>query len=234
MSHTENVHPRTIKSFVIRSGRMTAGQLKAYQALWMKYGIEADGAVVDFSKIFSRTAPVILEIGFGMGDSLIEMAERYSQNNYLGIEVHKPGVGRLLGNIAQRQLSNVRVMQYDALQILKKQIPDHCLHAVYLFFPDPWHKRKHHKRRIVNDEFVQLVGKKLQKNGFLHMATDWQDYAAQMLDTMQRASGFNNCATNCKNNGGYIPRPDYRPMTKFERRGKRLGHGVWDILFQKT
>jgi len=240
MSTTEIDHPRSIKSYAIRSGRMTAGQLKAYQEFWLKYGIEAGDADLNFSELFSRSAPVIMEIGFGMGDSLIEMAGRYPENNYLGIEVHKPGVGRLLGNIAERNLSNLRVMRHDAVQVLKKQIKDGSLHAVYLFFPDPWHKRRHHKRRIVKDEFVQLVRQKLEKNGYFHMATDWEHYAIQMLDTMNSASGFKNCAANGdnnkngKNNEKFIPRPDYRPMTKFEHRGVRLGHGVWDILFKKT
>jgi tRNA (guanine-N7-)-methyltransferase len=237
MSNTEMVHPRNIKSFAIRSGRMTAGQLKAYEELWVKYGIDASDLELDFSELFSRPAPVIIEIGFGMGDSLIEMAGRYPENNYLGIDVHKPGVGRLLGNIVERNLSNLRVMRHDAVQVLKKQIKDRSLHAVYLFFPDPWHKRRHHKRRIVKDEFVQLVGQKLEKNGYFHMATDWEHYALQMLETMNGVSGFKNCATattKCAVNGGFIPRPDYRPMTKFEHRGKRLGHRVWDILFKKT
>ena len=233
MSSPEVNHPRSIKSFVIRSGRMTAGQLKAYEHLWDKYGVEAGESELDFSEIFTRAAPVILEIGFGMGDSLLAMAERYPENNYLGIEVHKPGVGRLLGNIAEHNVSNLKVMQSDAVQVLKKQIKDHSLQAVYLFFPDPWHKKRHHKRRIVKDEFVQLVGQKLQTHGYFHMATDWEDYSRQMLKTMQRASGFKNCAVDCVTNGGYIPRPDYRPVTKFERRGERLGHGVWDILFKK-
>ncbi len=233
MKNSEVEHPRSIKSFVIRSGRMTAGQLKAYTELWSIYGVEAGSSELDFSEIFAASAPVILEIGFGMGDSLLAMAERNPENNYLGIEVHKPGVGRLLGNIAERQLSNIRVMQCDAVQVLEKQIKNHSLQAVYLFFPDPWHKTKHRKRRIVKDEFVQLIGQKLEKNGFFHMATDWKPYALQMLNTMQRSAGFKNCAASGKNNGGYIPRPDYRPMTKFERRGERLGHGVWDILFKK-
>jgi len=230
MNTTELNHPRSIKSYAIRSGRMTAGQLKAYESLWDQYGIEAGDLTLDFSEIFSTLAPVILEIGFGMGDSLIEMAARYPHNNYLGIEVHKPGVGRLLGNIAEQQLTNLRVIRHDAVEVLKKQIKDRSLHAIYLFFPDPWHKRKHHKRRIVTDEFIRLAGQKLEQNGYMHMATDWEHYAIQMLETMNHAAGFKNCATE----GGYIPRPEYRPVTKFEHRGERLGHGVRDILFRTT
>ena len=223
-------HPRTIKSYVVRSGRMTPGQEKAYQENWSQYGVEADGQVLDFQHLYGRDAPVILEIGFGMGDSLFEMAVKNPQNNYLGIEVHKPGVGRLLGNIKKQALTNLKVMKSDAIEVLSKQIPDESLSAVYLFFPDPWHKTRHHKRRIVQDEFIQRVRQKLQLGGQFHMATDWQNYAEHMLEHMQRAEGFDNASPD----GTYIPRPDYRPITKFERRGERLGHGVWDILFTKT
>lgn len=223
-------HPRTIKSYVVRSGRMTPGQEKAYKASWSLYGIEAGDQQLDFKQLFGRQAPVVLEIGFGMGDSLSEMAGKHPENNYLGIEVHKPGVGRLLSRICEQALTNLRVMQFDAVEILKKQIPDESLSAVYLFFPDPWHKKRHHKRRIVRDEFIQLIRKKLCTHGVFHMATDWEDYALQMLDSMEKAPGFKNSARN----GDYMPRPDYRPITKFERRGERLGHGVWDILFEKT
>lgn len=223
-------HPRTIKSYVVRSGRMTPGQEKAYQENWSQYGVEADGWMLDFQQLYGRNAPVILEIGFGMGDSLFEMAVNNPHNNYLGIEVHKPGVGRLLGNIKKQALTNLKVMKSDAVEVLSKQIPDESLSAVYLFFPDPWHKTRHHKRRIVQDDFIQLVRQKLQPGGQFHMATDWQNYAEYMLEHMQRAEGFENASTD----GTYIPRPDYRPITKFERRGERLGHGVWDILFTKT
>ena len=231
MAHSDRIkHPRTIKSYVVRSGRMTPGQEKAYSDLWSLYGIAADEQILDFNRLFARQAPVILEIGFGMGDSLIEMAARHPDNNYLGIEVHRPGVGRLLGNISERALTNLRVMQFDAVEVLKKQIKDETLTAVYLFFPDPWHKTRHHKRRIVQDDFIQLLRKKLFAHGQFHMATDWEPYAVQMLETMNQAPGFKNCARD----GQYIPRPEHRPITKFERRGERLGHGVWDILFEKT
>ncbi len=223
-------HPRTIKSYVVRSGRMTPGQEKAYQENWSHYGVEADGRMLDFQQLYGQDAPVILEIGFGMGDSLLEMALQNPHNNYLGIEVHKPGVGRLLGNIKKQALTNLRVMKADAIEVLNKQIPDESLSAVYLFFPDPWHKTRHHKRRIVQDDFIQLVRRKLQSGGQFHMATDWQNYAEHMLEYMQRAEGFKNASPD----GTWIPRPDYRPITKFERRGERLGHGVWDILFTKT
>lgn len=222
-------HPRAIKSYVVRSGRMTPGQERAFEAAWPCYGVEANEQLLNFEQLFERQAPVILEIGFGMGDSLSEMASRHPQNNYLGIEVHRPGVGRLLNQIDKLALTNLRVMQFDAVEVLKKQIPDNSLTAVYLFFPDPWHKKRHHKRRIVKDEFIQLIRKKLLPHGHFHMATDWEHYASQMLESMCKAPGFKNCAEDDQ----YIPRPDYRPITKFERRGERLGHGVWDILFEK-
>lgn len=220
---------------------MTPGQEKAYQELWVHYGVDAnmgvdastnDGAesVIDFTQLFVRSAPTILEIGFGMGDSLLQTAVNHPENNYLGIEVHKPGVGRLLANIHEQSLTNLKVMRFDAVEVLKKQIPDNSLAAVYLFFPDPWHKTRHKKRRIVREDFIQLIRKKLVLHGQFHIATDWQDYARYILASMRQASGFINCAKS----DDYIPRPDYRPMTKFERRGERLGHGVWDILFKKT
>jgi len=222
-------HPRSIKSFVVRSGRMTPGQEKAYETLWALYGVEADEQMLDFEHLFGRQAPVILEIGFGMGDSLLEIAASHPENNYLGIEVHKPGVGRLLANISEQSLTNLKLMKFDAVEVLKKQVQDNSLNAVYLFFPDPWHKTRHQKRRIVQDDFIQLLRSKLLICGQFHMATDWEHYARQMLRTMKKAPGFNNCAAD----GEYIPRPEYRPITKFERRGERLGHGVWDILFEK-
>ncbi|MCU7939214.1 MAG: tRNA (guanosine(46)-N7)-methyltransferase TrmB [gamma proteobacterium symbiont of Bathyaustriella thionipta] len=222
-------HPRAIKSFVVRSGRMTPGQEKAYDEQWVHYGIDANGQMLDFEQLFTRQAPVILEIGFGMGDSLLEIAARHPENNYLGIEVHKPGVGRVLANISEQSLTNLKVMKFDAVEVLSKQIQDNSLSAVYLFFPDPWHKTRHQKRRIVQDDFIQLIRKKLMPHGQFHMATDWEHYARQMLRSMKTAPGF----TNCADDGEYIPRPEHRPVTKFERRGERLGHGVWDILFEK-
>ncbi|MCU7836705.1 MAG: tRNA (guanosine(46)-N7)-methyltransferase TrmB [gamma proteobacterium symbiont of Taylorina sp.] len=208
---------------------MTPGQEKSYTELWQIYGIKADKQLLDFEQLYEKKSSVILEIGFGMGDSLIEMAVNNPDNNYLGIEVHKPGVGRLLGNISECSLTNLRVMQADAVEVLKSQILDESLAAVYLFFPDPWHKRRHNKRRIVKEEFIQLLRKKLQSHGQFHMATDWKDYAVQMLKEMRGAQGFKNCSDS----DDYIPRPEHRPMTKFERRGERLGHAVRDILFEK-
>lgn len=223
-------HRRTIKSYVVRSGRMTPGQEKAFQKLWSLYGVEANDQQLDFQRLYGRQAPVILEIGFGMGDSLIEMAAQYPQNNYLGIEVHKPGVGRLLGKVSEQALTNLRVMQFDAIEVLKNQIPDASLSAVYLYFPDPWHKKRHHKRRIVQPAFVQMICTKLKTGGLFHLATDWENYAEHMMEVMTTAEGFENTAGKNK----YTPKPDYRPVTKFEQRGHKLGHGVWDLIFKKV
>jgi len=234
----EDPKQRRIKSFVLRTGRMTARQKSALEHLWSKYALGPKfGAELsawpdsfDYSAIFNRDAPLILEIGFGMGDSLVEMAYHNPDNNYLGIEVHTPGIGSILNSIEARQLSNLRIFHADAILLLQQFIANNSLSGVCLFFPDPWHKKRHHKRRIVNSEFVQLIHQKLQPNGFFHMATDWENYAEHMLETMQKDLHFVNQSAN----SSYIERPIWRPETKFEKRGVRLGHGVWDLLFRKN
>lgn len=220
---------RRIRSFVKREGRLTKGQQRALDELFPVYGFKADETVFDLAEKFGRVAPKIIEIGFGNGTSLAEIAKTHPQNDYLGIEVHRPGVGNLLLQIENEQLQNIRVMSDDAVEVLEKNIADNSLDAVYLFFADPWHKQKHHKRRIVQSVFVQLLRKKLKTDGIFHMATDWQDYAKHMMGIMSEAEGFENTAGQ----GKYIERPDYRPLTKFEQRGQRLGHGVWDLIFRK-
>lgn len=220
---------RRIRSFVKREGRLTKGQQRALDELFPVYGFKSNDAVFDLDEKFGRVAPKILEIGFGNGTSLAEIAKTHPQNDYLGIEVHRPGVGNLLLQIENEQLQNIRVMSDDAVEVLENNIADNSLDAVYLFFADPWHKQKHHKRRIVQPAFVQLLRKKLKTGGLFHMATDWQDYAKHMMGVMSAAEGFENTAGQ----GKYIERPDYRPLTKFEQRGQRLGHGVWDLIFRK-
>jgi len=220
---------RTIRSFVRREGRMTTSQKTALQDLWPRFGIDVTDAGMDFSLIFGRTAPCILEIGFGMGDSLAETASSHPENNYLGIEVHRPGVGNLLKRLNEQDLQNVRAICFDAVEVLKKNIPDESLDAVCLYFPDPWPKKKHHKRRIIQHDFVQLIRKKLKTGGEFHMATDWQNYAEHMAGVMLSAQGFENIG----NEAGYIERPEQRPLTKFEKRGQRLGHEVFDLVFRK-
>ena len=220
---------RKIRSFVRREGRLTRGQQRGLEIIWPQYGIEHDIGLLDLDNIFGRSAPRVLEIGFGNGASLAEQARQHPEIDFLGIEVHRPGVGNLLQVIERDSLSNIRVMQEDAVEILRDQIPLNSLDKVQLFFPDPWHKKKHHKRRIVQLEFAALLHERLKPGGIFHMATDWQHYAEHMLEVMSAAPGYKNMSDT----NDYVPRPDSRPLTKFEQRGHRLGHGVWDLMFEK-
>lgn len=219
-----------IKSFVLRQGRLSAGQQRAIDSQWPKFGLTVDDKLLDFTEVFGRDAPTIVEIGFGMGKSLAEMAEANPQQNYIGIEVHRPGVGALLKLVEEKGLTNIRVYNHDAIEVLEKCIPKDSLAGVYLFFPDPWHKKRHHKRRIVQPAFAQTIQGHLKPGGQFHMATDWEDYAIHMMEVMNEQSGYQNISGE----GQYTPRPDYRPLTKFEARGHRLGHGVWDLIFEKV
>lgn len=220
---------RTIRSFVRREGRLTDAQRRALDELWPRHGVTPGAAPLDFVQLFGRDAPVHLEIGFGNGEALAAMAAAHPQNNYLGIEVHRPGVGALLRRLEAEGLTNVRVVSVDAKDVLEQCIPDASLAAVYLFFPDPWPKKRHHKRRLLQPEFAQLVRRKLRPNGEFHLATDWEDYARHMLAVLSAADGFENAAAP----GPFVSRPEMRPLTRFERRGQRLGHGVWDLLFRR-
>jgi tRNA (guanine-N7-)-methyltransferase len=213
---------------VRREGRITRAQEQALERLWPRYGLEA-GAPLDLDACFGRHAPRTLEIGFGNGASLAGMAGQEPAADFLGIEVHRPGVGHLLLAIAERELGNVRVICADAVQVLKDCLPDATFARVLLFFPDPWPKKRHHKRRIVQPDFVELLARTLQPGGILHLATDWEHYAQHMLEVMAGTASFRNRAGP----GNYSPRPDYRPVTRFEQRGLRLGHGVRDLLFER-
>jgi tRNA (guanine-N7-)-methyltransferase len=226
MLDSEPVTLKKIRSFILRQGRLTPGQQWAIDNYWDKYCLNP-AADVDFSQVFGRVAPVIVEIGFGNGESLAKMAAAHPEQDYVGIEVHRPGVGHLLLLLEQQGLGNVRIYCHDAIEILEQKIPDHSLAGVHLFFPDPWPKKKHHKRRIVNTNFVALLLKKLTVGGYFHAATDWQHYAEWMLDILAAEPLLTNTSTT----GNYCQRPDYRPLTKFEQRGLRLGHGVWDLIF---
>lgn len=221
---------RTIKSFVMRAGRMTEGQQRGLDNGWPRFGLTLEAGPQDLDGLFGRSAPRTLEIGFGMGQSLLEMAAAAPQEDFIGIEVHRPGVGALLSGLLARDLSNVRVYACDALEVLRQCIADASLDRVLLFFPDPWHKARHNKRRIVQPAFAELVRSKLKPGGVLHMATDWQPYAEHMLEVMDMAPGYLNLAGDER----FVARPPERPITKFERRGERLGHGVWDLKFQRV
>jgi tRNA (guanine-N7-)-methyltransferase len=221
--------PRTIKSYVLRQGRLTRGQQLALDRLWPVYGIDFKPVALDLAGAFRREAPVILEIGFGNGDSLLQQAKAGPQNNYLGIEVHRPGVGHLLRLADDAGISNLRVINHDAVEVLRQQIPDNSIDCIQIFFPDPWHKKRHHKRRIVNADFIRLVCQKLRSGGRVHLATDWEEYAQYMLAEMEQAKDFINTAGK----GNYAKNTN-RPATKFEHRGRRLGHSVWDLVYQKS
>lgn len=220
---------RRIRSFVLRTGRMTEGQKRAYDIHWPSKGLDVDNGMLDLAAEFGRQAPVVLEIGFGMGDSLAAMAAAAPDTDFIGVEVHSPGVGRLMHLIDEQGLTNLRAYCFDAVEVLERCIPDASLSRVQVYFPDPWHKKRHHKRRLIQPAFVQLLRRKLQPGGVVHLATDWQNYAEHMMAVMSSAEGFVNQAGE----GQFSPRPDYRPITKFEKRGERLGHGVWDLLFQR-
>lgn len=226
----QSPHKRTIRSFVLRAGRMTPSQQRAYDEQWSGYGLELGDGMQDFDRLFQRKASRVLEIGFGMGDSLVDMVRAAPELDFIGIEVHRPGVGRLLRLSSDEQLSNIKVYCDDAVEVLKQCIPDSSLHRVQLFFPDPWHKKKHHKRRIVQPAFMELIRSKVEVGGLFHAATDWEHYAEHMMEVLSDAPGWENAAGP----GGYSPKPDYRPNTKFEKRGERLGHGVWDLVFKRT
>jgi len=225
----EQKYMRKIRSFVKREGRMTKRQSTAIENLWPAMGVDYQEKMLDFSALFGRTAPVVLEIGFGMGKSLVEMAKNAPEKNFLGIEVHGPGVGACLADAGEAGISNLRVINHDAVEVLEHMIPEKSLATFQLYFPDPWHKARHHKRRIVQPEFIENMRHKLAIGGVIHMATDWENYAEHMLEVMQTAENFKNCSTE----GDYAPRPQWRPLTKFENRGHRLGHGVWDLLFER-
>lgn len=225
-SAVDKKHHRPLRSYVIRASRLTTAQKEALANYWSRYVIEDTQNPLDIKATFGREAPLVVEIGFGMGDSLAAMAKANPHLNYVGIEVHKPGVGKLLHTIEAEQISNLRIYCHDAVEILQNCIADHSLHGVQIFFPDPWHKKKHHKRRLVQPVFIEKLTAKLANDGFIHLATDWQHYAEQMMEVMESAKGLQNTA------GQFQYATDTgRPETKFERRGHRLGHGVWDLLF---
>lgn len=220
-------HLRRIRSFVRREGRLTEGQSAAIELGWPRWGVDFAPDMVDWDGIFGRAAPRFLEIGFGMGGATAEIARNHPANDYLGIEVHRPGVGNLLKLIEQDGLSNLRIMSHDAVDVINDMISPGSLDGILIFFPDPWHKKRHHKRRLIQPEFVSILATRLKPGGTIHCATDWENYAEQMLEVLSAEPSIENTAS------AYAERPAYRPLTKFENRGLKLGHGVWDLVFRK-
>lgn len=223
-------HFRKRRSFVRRDGRRTAGQVRAHEQLWEQFGLEKVNGFLDWQQVFGRIAPTFLEIGFGSGQSLLAASEKFSDCNFIGIETHKPGIGALLLGVELKALTNLRVFYDDAVEVLQKAIPDASLSGVQIFFPDPWQKRRHHERRLIQAEFMQIILAKLQQSGSLHLATDWEDYAKHMMRVVSQSTGFKNTAGEHQ----YGSRSSLRPLvTKFERRAEREGRPIWEIQLQK-
>ena len=218
---------RPIRSFVLRQGRISNAQRHAYEILLPQYGIPFEDNLINLDQIFGRSSPKFLEIGFGMGETTVSIAQMHLQNDYLAIDVHTPGVGSLLKQIGETGLSNLRIIQHDAVEVLKCMLTPECLDGTHIFFPDPWPKARHHKRRLIQSQFITLLSERLKHGGYLHVATDWEEYAQQILQVLSSEPQLINTVTD------YAPRPAYRPLTKFEQRGMKLGHGVWDLIFQK-
>ena len=225
----EDLKQRRIRSFVLRQGRLTKGQEKALAEQWPTFGIEYKPQLLDLPAAFGRADSLkILEIGFGMGETTAKIAQGMPERDFLGVEVHTPGVGGLLKLIDEMSLTNVRIIQHDVVDVLNHMLPDGSLDGVHIFFPDPWHKKRHHKRRLIQAEFVKLLCSKIKADGYLHVATDWQEYAEWVLDVLKVEPLLKNTARD------YAEKPAYRPLTKFENRGIKLGHGVWDLVFTRV
>lgn len=221
------LYQRTVKSFVLRQGHLSPAQQRAIERGMPRWGIEYRPQLLDLQQQFGRNSPKILEIGFGMGAATAEIAAAHPENDYLGIEVHGPGVGNLLKLIDEHELNNLRIIRHDAVEVLENMLGGSTLDGVHIFFPDPWPKKRHHKRRLIQTPLIETLAQKLKPGGYLHCATDWEEYAQQMLEVLSA------CPALCNTANDYAPRPAYRPLTKFEMRGLRLGHGVWDIIFKR-
>lgn len=219
---------RPIRSYVLRQGRVSNAQRRAHDTLLTHYGVAYSTELLDLDRVFCRSVPRILEIGFGMGETTAQIAADHPQNDYLALEVHTPGVGSLLKTLEERGISNVRIVQHDAVEVLTHMIAPAAFDGAHIFFPDPWPKKRHHKRRLLQPPLVRLLASRLKAGGYVHVATDWEEYAHQILEVLSAEPALRN---TCE---GYAPRPEYRPLTKFEQRGLKLGHGVWDIVFRRT
>ena len=228
--YTVTTGHRAVRSFVLRQGRFTPAQQRAFDELWPRFGLDYTGEPRDFDAVFERIAPRVLEIGFGNGDALRFAATNDPQRDYIGIEVHAPGVGRLLNALDTDSAAHVRLYHHDAVEVVRNEIAEGSLDEVRIYFPDPWHKKRHNKRRLLQAEFAALLTSRLRVGGRLHAATDWQDYAGQMWDVLDATAGLENRAGP----RGHVPRPDWRPQTHFETRGQKLGHGVWDLVYDKV
>jgi len=216
-----------IRSFVTRAGRLSTGQERGLKEFGPQFLVEHKKEALDYEKTFGRKAPVILEIGFGMGGTTAHIAKVMPEKDFIGVEVHTPGVGSLLKMIGDEGITNLRVIQHDAVEVLRDMIPANSLAGVHIYFPDPWHKARHNKRRLIQSPFVKTLCEHIAPGGYIHLATDWEDYAVQMLEVLSAEPALQNTAE------GYAPQPSYRPLTKFENRGLKLGHGVWDLVFTK-
>ncbi|MBR5940079.1 MAG: tRNA (guanosine(46)-N7)-methyltransferase TrmB [Neisseriaceae bacterium] len=229
--NTENTQPishlRGIRSFVLRQGHLSPAQERAVAELLPIYGIPYQEKLIDLQDIFKRNNPKILEIGFGMGVATAEIAGRLPETDFIAVEVHTPGVGNLLKLIKEQELNNIRIIHHDAVEVIDKMIDNNALDGVHIFFPDPWHKKRHNKRRLIQTPFIEKLLPKIKSGGYIHLATDWEEYAQQMLEVLSAESNLSNTARD------FAEKPTYRPETKFEARGKRLGHGVWDLVFRK-
>lgn len=219
---------RPIRSYVLRQGRVTEAQRRACDELLPRFGVPFSGSPLDLDRVFGRAAPKILEIGFGMGETTADIASRHPGIDYLGVEVHTPGVGGLLKRIAELGLTNIRVIQHDAVEVLERMIPLASLDGVHIFFPDPWPKKRHYKRRLIQPALVSLLATRMKPGAYLHAATDWENYAQWILETLSGEPLLANTAA------AFAPRPEHRPLTKFEARGLKLGHGVWDVVFRRV
>jgi tRNA (guanine-N7-)-methyltransferase len=219
-------HPRAIRSFVLRAGRTTIGQARAYEEFGPSFLLPYTAQLLDYRQAFGREAPTILEIGFGMGEATAHIAALRPEDNFLCCEVHEPGVGALLKRAGEQGLSNIRILRHDAVEVIDNMLAPASLAGIHIFFPDPWHKSRHHKRRLIQPPLIARLAARLQPGGYLHCATDWQPYAQQMLQVLGNEPSLHNTAAD------YAPRPAYRPLTKFENRGLKLGHGVWDLVFR--
>jgi tRNA (guanine-N7-)-methyltransferase len=223
----EDLRQRSIRSYVVRAGRMGPGQVRALADLGPQFVLPYSPEACDFAAAFGREAPRVLEIGFGMGDATASIAQALPGIDFIGVEVHTPGVGALLKRIGELGLQNLRLIQHDAVEVLQHMVAPESLAGVHVFFPDPWHKKKHNKRRLIQPPLVQLLVNRMAAGAYLHCATDWQPYAEQMLEVLSAEPALRNTSS------GFAPKPDYRPLTKFENRGLKLGHGVWDVVFEK-